>query len=1082
MAETGFDPAVEQGGKADGLTAGGTVGLVRELCSQLENTEGFHGNIWPGSVLTDEEGKVSLAGASDDPVSERSIDQVEYLAPEYFWDNSGSPASDVYSLGMMLYSGCNNGYLPFQPKGGALTEKDRSGALRKRMKGEPIPIPAGMSREMGDVVRKALAYEPTDRYQTPAELLEALNGTEEARAAEAEVSAAAAGAAAAMGGLASVREAPETEPIAAADEAVETQEDLSWLYEGEEAPADAAQTEPLTEADPAEKRYTVQKDFEPAPKTNKKKNAPAAETATKKKRISPVVPVVAVLAAAAIGGGTYYAVNQNSDRQISQIFSGPEETQEEVSEPFVILTSESPEPTMAPIPLIVESEESPKADEDKAKEEADKEKEKEKEQEAKEEEEPVVTGSPTVDGKDVEPVSDTMYVSGVDVNLRTGPGTSYEAEKTLTRGTKLQRTGTVDGWSQVQYEGKEYYISTNLIQEEDPFAGTAQSLDNTTDGSSATKPTSVTNNGAAGNSGAAAGNSGTGTATAASGTGRVTAGANVRSGPGTNYAVIGSAGAGSTYSIQGSQDGWYKINYNGQTGYIYGGLMSTSGSAPANSGNTGGGTSGGTSSSSGLVTVNDTVTVTGSSVNLRTGAGTNYRVAATVPRGTQLQRTGTVGGWSRVNYQGQTLYISSSYVSGGGSTSGTGRVTTAANVRSGPGTNYSIIGGANAGDTFTVLDSSNGWNRINYNGQNGYIAGNLMTVSGSSASTGAVGTGRVNYDANIRSGPGTNYSIIGSAYAGNVINITGSTDNWYQVNVNGQTGYIARSLMTMNTTASSASGTARVNYDSNIRSGPGTEYTIVGSAYAGSTVTITGSTDNWYQISANGVSGYIAKNLVTAGASGSSSTGTVGTGRVNYDANIRSGPGTNYSIIGSAYAGNTVNITGSTDNWYQINVNGSTGYIAKSLVTYGGSSSGSSATINGSTGRVNYDSNIRSGPGTNYSVIGSAYAGNTVNITGSTDNWYQINVNGRTGYIAKSLVTLGGSSSSSGSGYTVNADSGTGWVNSDANIRSGPGTSYSIVGDVRAGAAVTITGATNYWYRVSVNGVNGFIAKSLVNR
>jgi len=53
-------------------------------------------------------------------------------------------------------------------------------------------------------------------------------------------------------------------------------------------------------------------------------------------------------------------------------------------------------------------------------------------------------------------------------------------------------------------------------------------------------------------------------------------------------------------------------------------------------------------------------------------------------------------------------------------------LTTYCNVRSGPGTNYSIIGSAYLGDTFTWLDSVTNdkgetWHKVNYKGSNGYI-------------------------------------------------------------------------------------------------------------------------------------------------------------------------------------------------------------------------------------------------------------------------------------------------------------------------------------------------------------------------
>ena len=49
---------------------------------------------------------------------------------------------------------------------------------------------------------------------------------------------------------------------------------------------------------------------------------------------------------------------------------------------------------------------------------------------------------------------------------------------------------------------------------------------------------------------------------------------NVRSGPGLEYTIIGSAKKNDTYSIYGVIEDWYQIDYNGSVGYIFGDLAS----------------------------------------------------------------------------------------------------------------------------------------------------------------------------------------------------------------------------------------------------------------------------------------------------------------------------------------------------------------------------------------------------------------------------------------------------------------------------------------------------------------------------
>lgn len=119
---------------------------------------------------------------------------------------------------------------------------------------------------------------------------------------------------------------------------------------------------------------------------------------------------------------------------------------------------------------------------------------------------------------------------------------------------------------------------------------------------------------------------------------------------------------------------------------------------------------------------------------------------------------------------------------------------------------------------------------------------------------------------NIRSGPGTNYASLGKVNKGDKLFSTGKSDNWYQVEYGDGTGYIIEDYVTIDTGGiytATDSGTLSVNgIDVNIRSGPGTEYQSIGKVSRGTTLTITGKSDNWYQVSYSGGTGYIIEDYV----------------------------------------------------------------------------------------------------------------------------------------------------------------------------------------------------------------------------
>ena len=59
-------------------------------------------------------------------------------------------------------------------------------------------------------------------------------------------------------------------------------------------------------------------------------------------------------------------------------------------------------------------------------------------------------------------------------------------------------------------------------------------------------------------------------------------------------------------------------------------------------------------------------------------------------------------------------------------------INSAMNVRGGPGTNYNIVGGANPGERYPVTGKSNDgtWWQIDYNGQAGWVFGELVSTTG----------------------------------------------------------------------------------------------------------------------------------------------------------------------------------------------------------------------------------------------------------------------------------------------------------------------------------------------------------------
>lgn len=172
-----FDQDYILGGRIAELSRRELLELARALCRTLMDVEGkYHGNIHPDNISRAPDGEIGLGPKADHGPGDWTSDELEYMAPELFWDRTGDITSDVYSIGMLLFAGVSGGSLPFFPADSkAPAPEERAAALRRRLSGDAIAIPAAAGEKLAAVMRRALAFKPEGRYSGPAEMLTALS-------------------------------------------------------------------------------------------------------------------------------------------------------------------------------------------------------------------------------------------------------------------------------------------------------------------------------------------------------------------------------------------------------------------------------------------------------------------------------------------------------------------------------------------------------------------------------------------------------------------------------------------------------------------------------------------------------------------------------------------------------------------------------------------------------------------------------------------------------------------------------------------------------------------------------------------
>ena len=127
------------------------------------------------------------------------------------------------------------------------------------------------------------------------------------------------------------------------------------------------------------------------------------------------------------------------------------------------------------------------------------------------------------------------------------------------------------------------------------------------------------------------------------------------------------------------------------------------------------------------------------------------------------------------------------------------------------------------------------------------------------------------------------------------------------------------------------------------------------------------------------------------------------------------------------------------------------------------------ATVTGS------EVNVRSGPGMAFSITGSLKRGTVVEVLNrSSDSWYQVSWGSGSGYISSAYLQLEAESGTAS--VTVSQDGVPGYIDGMyVSLRSGPGTTYSIIGTYSSGKLLTITGSSGAWKAVTIDGKDGYV-------
>ena len=273
--------------------------------------------------------------------------------------------------------------------------------------------------------------------------------------------------------------------------------------------------------------------------------------------------------------------------------------------------------------------------------------------------------------------------------------------------------------------------------------------------------------------------------------------------------------------------------------------------------------------------------------------------------------------------------------------------------------------------------------------------------------------------------------------------------------------------------------------DVNVRSGPGVNYPVVACLPRNAAITVTDrSNGDWYAINYNGITGFMSSRYISIqdGASSDqivetpSAGGSTGYITAMY-VRFRSGPSGSSSILGEYNTGKEIQVLGQVNGWTQCVINGQVGYVYSDYVssTYPGS-----APSNNSYSDNSSDGVIIVGP----EIITQPEPTPAPTPTPAPDTNNGVIVPEENVVVTPQPTVQPTPSPTPTPAPTPVVDpveNQSGYINGNyVRFRSGPATSYSILGTYNQGQALTITGKSNDWTKCIINGQEGFVFSTYV--
>ena len=194
--------------------------------------------------------------------------------------------------------------------------------------------------------------------------------------------------------------------------------------------------------------------------------------------------------------------------------------------------------------------------------------------------------------------------------------------------------------------------------------------------------------------------------------------------------------------------------------------------------------------------------------------------------------------------------------------------------------------------------------------------------------------------------------------------------------------------------------------------------------------------------------------------------------------NLRAEASQSSNVLAQYPTGTWMKVLEAGDTWTKVSVAGKEGYVMSKYL-----SNGSNATTLYVRTNTGIGLNLRTQPSLEGDIVASFKPGTAVSILSRGNAWHKVQVGDEVGYMASRYLATKATSSGTGSSQTGYPKLGI--VNNPVAtqvllLRETASTDARVLGNYRNGTQVQLLGTNGDFYKVTVNGVNGYMMKKFI--